>query len=41
MRLTVDGEKYTQPITLKLDPVYWPSYELRRDGHEWRRMALN
>jgi pro-apoptotic serine protease NMA111 len=27
-------------ITLKLDPVYWPSYELRRDGHDWRRMAL-
>jgi S1-C subfamily serine protease len=28
-------------ITLKLDPVYWPSYELRRDGYEWRRVALN
>jgi predicted metalloprotease with PDZ domain len=28
-------------ITLKLDPVYWPSYELRREGYEWRRMGLN
>ncbi|HEY9182164.1 MAG TPA: hypothetical protein VIQ99_03130, partial [Gammaproteobacteria bacterium] len=28
-------------ITLKLDPQYWPSYELVRDGYEWRRQALN
>jgi hypothetical protein len=28
-------------ITMKLDPQYWPSYELRRDGYEWRRQALN
>ena len=28
-------------ITMKLDPQYWPSYELVRDGYEWRRQALN
>jgi hypothetical protein len=28
-------------ITMKLDPQYWPSYELRRDGYEWRRQDLN
>jgi S1-C subfamily serine protease len=27
-------------ITMRLDPVYWPSYELRRDGHDWRRLEL-
>jgi hypothetical protein len=25
---------------MKLDPQYWPSYELRRDGYEWRRAEL-
>jgi pro-apoptotic serine protease NMA111 len=28
-------------ITMKLDPVYWPSYELRRDGYDWRRLELS
>jgi S1-C subfamily serine protease len=28
-------------ITMKLDPQYWPSYELVRDGYQWRRQALN
>src|SRR6185436_6423552 len=28
-------------ITLELDPEYWPSYELRREGYDWRRYDLN
>jgi pro-apoptotic serine protease NMA111 len=28
-------------ITMKLDPQYWPSYELRREGYEWVRQELN
>jgi S1-C subfamily serine protease len=28
-------------ITMKLDPEYWPSYELRREGYEWKRLELN
>jgi pro-apoptotic serine protease NMA111 len=28
-------------ITMKLDPEYWPSYELRREGYEWKRHDLN
>jgi S1-C subfamily serine protease len=27
-------------ITMRLDPVYWPSYELRRDGYDWRRLEI-
>ena len=27
-------------ITMRLDPVYWPSYELRRDGYDWQRFEL-
>jgi hypothetical protein len=26
---------------MKLDPEYWPSYELRREGYEWKRLELN
>jgi hypothetical protein len=26
---------------MKLDPQYWPSYELVREGYEWRRQVLN
>jgi pro-apoptotic serine protease NMA111 len=28
-------------ITMKLDAEYWPSYELRREGYEWKRLELN
>jgi S1-C subfamily serine protease len=28
-------------ITMKLDPLYWPSYQLVRSGYEWRREALD
>jgi S1-C subfamily serine protease len=28
-------------ITMELDPEYWPSYELRREGYNWRRYDLN
>ena len=27
-------------ITMKLDSEYWPSYELRREGYEWKRHEL-
>jgi S1-C subfamily serine protease len=29
-----------QVLTLKLDTNYWPSYELRREGYDWRRYDL-
>ncbi|HEY5624786.1 MAG TPA: hypothetical protein VIV14_13580, partial [Gammaproteobacteria bacterium] len=29
-----------QVITLQLDTNYWPSYELRREGYDWRRFDL-
>jgi S1-C subfamily serine protease len=38
---TLSFNDVPEVITLKLDPQYWPSYELVRDGYEWRRQALN
>lgn len=38
---TVSFNDVPEVITMKLDPQYWPSYELVRDGYEWRRQALN
>jgi len=38
---TISFNEVPEVITMKLDPQYWPSYELRRDGYEWRRQALN
>jgi S1-C subfamily serine protease len=38
---TLSFNDVPEVITLKLDRQYWPSYELRRDGHEWRRQPLN
>jgi S1-C subfamily serine protease len=38
---TVTFNDVPEVITMKLDPQYWPSYELVRDGYEWRRQALN
>jgi pro-apoptotic serine protease NMA111 len=37
---TVTFNDVPEVITMKLDPVYWPSYELRRDGYEWHRLEL-
>ncbi len=37
---TVTWNSVPQVITLKLDNNYWPSYELRREGNEWRRYQL-
>jgi len=37
---TMSFNDVPEVITMKLDPVYWPSYELRRDGFEWRRFEL-
>jgi S1-C subfamily serine protease len=37
---TMSFNDVPEVITMKLDPVYWPSYELRRDGYEWRRLEL-
>jgi hypothetical protein len=28
-------------ITLKLDDLYWPSYELKRVDNGWQRNSLN
>jgi pro-apoptotic serine protease NMA111 len=38
---TMSFNDVPEVITLKLDPQYWPSYELVRNGYEWRRQALN
>jgi S1-C subfamily serine protease len=38
---TVTFNDVPEVITMKLDPHYWPSYELVRDGYEWRRQDLN
>jgi S1-C subfamily serine protease len=38
---TMSFNDVPEVITMKLDPLYWPSYELRRDGYDWRRQALN
>jgi S1-C subfamily serine protease len=37
---TMSFNDVPEVITLKLDPEYWPSYELRREGHEWKRHDL-
>jgi hypothetical protein len=38
---TVSWNEVPEVITMKLDPQYWPSYELRREAYEWRRYPLN
>jgi S1-C subfamily serine protease len=38
---TVSWNEVPEVLTLTLDPQYWPSYELRREGLEWQRYALN
>jgi S1-C subfamily serine protease len=38
---TLSFNDVPEVITMKLDPQYWPSYELVRDGYEWRRQDLN
>jgi S1-C subfamily serine protease len=38
---TLSFNDVPEVITLKLDPQYWPSYELVREGYEWRRRSLN
>jgi S1-C subfamily serine protease len=38
---TMSFNDVPEVITMKLDPQYWPSYELVRDGYEWHRQALN
>jgi S1-C subfamily serine protease len=38
---TMSFNDVPEVITMKLDPQYWPSYELVRDGYEWRRQPLN
>ncbi|MBX3702487.1 MAG: trypsin-like peptidase domain-containing protein [Steroidobacteraceae bacterium] len=37
---TVSWNDAVEVITLKLDRHYWPAYELRRTGPEWRRIPL-
>jgi pro-apoptotic serine protease NMA111 len=38
---TMSFNDVPEVITMKLDPQYWPSYELRREGYEWVRQQLN
>jgi S1-C subfamily serine protease len=38
---TMSFNDVPEVITMKLDPQYWPTYELVRNGYEWRRQALN
>jgi S1-C subfamily serine protease len=37
---TVTWNNVPEVITLKVDDQYWPSYELRREGHEWVRRPI-
>ena len=38
---TISFNDVPEVITMKLDPQYWPSYELKRQGYEWLRQDLN
>ena len=38
---TLTWNDVPEVITMKLDPEYWPAYELRREGYEWHRYDLN
>ena len=38
---TMTWNDVPEVITLKLDPEYWPAYELRREGYTWHRYDLN
>jgi C-terminal processing protease CtpA/Prc len=38
---TVGFNDVPEVITLKLDRLYWGSYELRRSGYEWQRLELD
>jgi S1-C subfamily serine protease len=38
---TMSFNDVPEVITMKLDPEYWPSYELVREGYEWRRRDLD
>jgi len=38
---TMTWNDVPEVITMELDPEYWPSYELRREGYDWRRYDLN
>jgi len=37
---TVTWNNFTEVLTLKVDPVYWPGYDIRRDGDGWRTTPL-
>jgi S1-C subfamily serine protease len=38
---TVTPNNVPEVITLKLDDLYWPSYELKRVNNGWQRNSLN
>ncbi len=38
---TLSWNDVPEVITMRLDPEYWPSYELTRDGYDWHRADLN
>lgn len=38
---TVSLNNVPEVVTLELDPQYWPTHELRRQGYDWRRFPLN
>jgi S1-C subfamily serine protease len=37
---TISFNDVPEVITMKLDPEYWPSYELKREGYDWLRQDL-
>jgi S1-C subfamily serine protease len=37
---TMSFNDVPEVITMKLDSEYWPSYELRRTGYDWKRLEL-
>ena len=38
---TVTLNNVPEVVTVKLDPQYWPTQELRRQGYDWRRYPLD
>jgi S1-C subfamily serine protease len=37
---TVTWNNFTEVLTVKLDETYWPGYQIRWDGTDWRRESL-
>jgi len=37
--ITMNG--FTEVITLKLDNLYWPTYEIKKTIHGWQRFSIH